>query len=120
MKALVEYAVTRIALTIPLLPVLPTLVFVVLRVMPGDPVASMLGAHAPPDVIEEKREELYVEAALAVGVPRRISNSERAEPLVSWVRATAASLHSDSRFNGSYGRPAGSPEGESRTRDATS
>ncbi len=35
--------------------VLLSLVFVVLRVMPGDPVAAMLGAHAPPHVIEEKR-----------------------------------------------------------------
>jgi len=38
--------------------ILLTLVFVVLRVMPGDPVQSMLGAHAPEEVIERKREEL--------------------------------------------------------------
>jgi peptide/nickel transport system permease protein len=46
--------------------VLLTLVFIVLRVMPGDPVQSMLGAHAPPEVIEEKREELGLNRSLIV------------------------------------------------------
>ncbi len=58
MKGLLKYIITRTLLTIPMLLILLTIVFVVLRVMPGDPVASMLGAHAPPDVIEQKREEL--------------------------------------------------------------
>jgi peptide/nickel transport system permease protein len=66
MKGLLKYAVTRIVLTIPMLLVLLTLVFVVLRVMPGDPVASMLGAHAPPEVIEQKREELGLNKPLIV------------------------------------------------------
>jgi len=58
MKGLLKYIITRTLLTIPMLLILLTIVFVVLRVMPGDPVASMLGAHAPPQVIEQKREEL--------------------------------------------------------------
>jgi peptide/nickel transport system permease protein len=38
--------------------ILLTLVFVVLRVMPGDPVSAMLGDHAPAKVIAEKQHEL--------------------------------------------------------------
>ncbi len=45
-------------MTIPMLFILLTIVFLVLRVMPGDPVSAMLGAHAPERVIEEKKEEL--------------------------------------------------------------
>jgi peptide/nickel transport system permease protein len=58
MKNLLRYAITRILLTIPMLLVLLTLVFIVLRVMPGDPVSAMLGAHAPEYVIQHKKEEL--------------------------------------------------------------
>jgi peptide/nickel transport system permease protein len=58
MKGLLRYIITRIALTIPMIFILLTIVFVVLRVMPGDPVSALLGAHAPPKVIEEKKQEL--------------------------------------------------------------
>jgi len=58
MKNLLRYLVTRLLLTIPMLLILLTLVFVVLRVMPGDPVSALLGAHAPEKVILEKQKEL--------------------------------------------------------------
>jgi len=58
MKNLLKYLVTRVLLTIPMLFILLTLVFVVLRVMPGDPVSAMLGDHAPAKVIAEKQHEL--------------------------------------------------------------
>lgn len=64
MKRLLKYAILRIILTIPMLFILLTLVFVVLRVMPGDPVKAMLGAHAPPHVIEEKRVELGLDKSI--------------------------------------------------------
>lgn len=65
MKGMLRYAISRLLLTIPMLLILLTLVFVVLRIMPGDPVASMLGAHAPPEVIEQKREELGLNKSIA-------------------------------------------------------
>jgi peptide/nickel transport system permease protein len=46
--------------------ILVSLVFVVLRIMPGDPVRSMLGAHAPQEVIEKKREELGLNKPIIV------------------------------------------------------
>ena len=66
MKRLINYFLTRVALTIPMLFILLTLVFVVLRIMPGDPVQAMLGAHAPPDVIEQKKQELGLDKPLVV------------------------------------------------------
>ncbi len=66
MKRLLKYAVIRILLTIPMLLILLTLAFFILRVMPGDPVKSVLGAHAPPHVIEEKRQELGLDKTIPV------------------------------------------------------
>lgn len=66
MKNLLKYLVTRLLLTIPMLLILLTLVFVVLRVMPGDPVSALLGAHAPEKVIEEKQHELGLDKPIWV------------------------------------------------------
>lgn len=66
MKGILRYAISRLLLTIPMLLILLTLVFIVLRVMPGDPVESMLGAHAPAAVIEQKREELGLNEPIVV------------------------------------------------------
>jgi peptide/nickel transport system permease protein len=66
MKNLLRYIITRTLLTIPMILILVSLVFVVLRVMPGDPVKAMLGAHAPPEVIAERREELGLNKPIIV------------------------------------------------------
>ncbi len=58
MRRILNYLLMRVLLTIPMLFVLLTLVFVVLRIMPGDPVSAMLGGHAPEYVIQEKKAEL--------------------------------------------------------------
>ena len=46
--------------------ILLTIVFLVLRVMPGDPVSAMLGDHAPERVIQEKKEELGLNKPIIV------------------------------------------------------
>ena len=58
MRSILSYLIARILLTIPMLLILLTVVFVVLRVMPGDPAESILGAHAPKDQIELVRKNL--------------------------------------------------------------
>jgi peptide/nickel transport system permease protein len=58
MGTLARYIITRVLLTIPMVFILLSIVFVVLRIMPGDPVGTMLGGHAPESVIEKKKEEL--------------------------------------------------------------
>lgn len=66
MKGLLRYILTRVALTIPMVFILLSIVFVVLRVMPGDPVSAFLGAHAPAAVIAQKKHELGLDKPLFV------------------------------------------------------
>lgn len=65
MRRILKYITTRLLLTIPMIFVLLTLVFVVLRIMPGDPVSAMLGGHAPQSVIDKKRVELGLDKPIA-------------------------------------------------------
>jgi peptide/nickel transport system permease protein len=58
MKNLLRYIIARTLLTVSMVFILLTIVFLVVRAMPGDPVSSMLGGHAPGKVIEQKKEEL--------------------------------------------------------------
>ncbi len=46
--------------------ILLTLVFVVLRIMPGDPVNAMLGGHAPQKVIDQKKKELGLNKSIGL------------------------------------------------------
>jgi peptide/nickel transport system permease protein len=58
MKNLLRYMVARTLLTLPMLFILLSIVFIVIRIMPGDPVSAMLGGHAPQHVIDQKKQEL--------------------------------------------------------------
>lgn len=66
MRNLTRYIITRLFLTIPMVFILLSIVFVVLRVMPGDPVSSLLGGHAPEHVIEQKKEALGLNRPLII------------------------------------------------------
>lgn len=66
MRHLASYIITRVLLAIPMVFIMLTLVFVVLRIMPGDPVSAMLGGHAPEKVIEQKKKELGLDKPIAV------------------------------------------------------
>ncbi len=45
------YLITRLALVIPMVFILLTLVFLLLRVAPGNPIQAALGGHAPPGLV---------------------------------------------------------------------
>jgi peptide/nickel transport system permease protein len=66
MRNLTRYIITRVLLTIPMVFILLSIVFVVLRMMPGNPVAAMLGGHAPESVIEQKMAEMGLNRPMAV------------------------------------------------------
>ena len=66
MRNLTRYIITRLLLTIPMVFILLTIVFVVIRIMPGDPVSTMLGGHAPEKVIQEKKAELGLNQPLVI------------------------------------------------------
>ncbi len=53
-----HYILTRIGLTLPMIFILATLVFFIMRVLPGDPVRSALGPKGKPEMIQNIRQQL--------------------------------------------------------------
>ena len=53
-----QYALTRLALVIPMVLILLTMVFLLMRVAPGDPISASLGGHVPQSVIDEIKHNL--------------------------------------------------------------
>ncbi len=64
MVSLRAYVLTRVLLTIPMVFILLTLVFVIMRILPGDPVLAIVGMKAPPEQIERLRRELGLDKPL--------------------------------------------------------
>ena len=62
--SLKTYLLTRLALVVPMVFILLTFVFLLMRVAPGDPISASLGGHVPPAVIEEIRHRLGFDAPL--------------------------------------------------------
>ena len=63
---MVRYLVRRLALTIPVLLGVATLVFALIHLVPGDPVQSMLGETASQDEVEQLRHTLGLDRPLLV------------------------------------------------------
>jgi peptide/nickel transport system permease protein len=53
-----RYILTRIVLTLPMVFILGSLVFFVMRVVPGDPVSSAMGPKGTPEMIQHVRQQL--------------------------------------------------------------
>lgn len=66
MHTLRRYLLVRTLLTIPMIFILVTLVFVILRVMPGDPVKAAIRPGAPQEYIDEIRHTLGLDKPLLV------------------------------------------------------
>ena len=67
MPGLARYLALRAALIVPSVLILYTLIFIILRVIPGNPVLAVLGTrYVPPEVIEEKMERLGLNKPLYV------------------------------------------------------
>ena len=61
-----RYILARIALTLPMVFILATLVFFVMHVLPGDPVRSALGPKGTPELVAHLREQLGLNDPLMV------------------------------------------------------
>ena len=61
-----SYIVTRVLLTIPMVFILVTVIFFVMRIIPGDPVTSQLGPRGGPETRERMIRELGLDQPLAV------------------------------------------------------
>ncbi len=57
MASLKAYIATRILLVIPTIFILLTIVFFILRIIPGDPITAMVGQKVPEEVLEKLRHE---------------------------------------------------------------
>jgi len=69
-----HYILTRIGLTLPMVFILATLVFFIMRVLPGDPVRSALGPKGSPEMIQQIREQLGLNDPMIVQYGRFIGN----------------------------------------------
>jgi peptide/nickel transport system permease protein len=56
--SLKTYLVTRLALVIPMVFILLTMVFLLMRVAPGDPISASLGGRVPPAVVNDIKHRL--------------------------------------------------------------
>jgi hypothetical protein len=61
-----RFILTRIALTLPMVFILATLVFFIMRVLPGDPVTSALGPKGTPEMVQRIREQLGINDPIPV------------------------------------------------------
>ena len=61
-----RYILTRIALTLPMIFILATMVFFILRILPGDPVSSALGPKGTPETIAHIRQTLGLNDPLII------------------------------------------------------
>jgi peptide/nickel transport system permease protein len=61
-----NFLITRLLMTIPMVLILITMVFFVMRILPGDPITSQLGPKATPEKIQEIRERLGLNRPLYV------------------------------------------------------
>ena len=60
------YALTRLALALPMVLLLLTLVFILMRVAPGDPISAALGGRLPQEELEQRRAAAGYERPLVV------------------------------------------------------
>ena len=75
-----RYVIQRILLTIPMIFILLTVVFLLLRVMPGDPVTAMLGGkNVSAEVIAEYRTKLGFDQPIYVQYARYLSDLMRGD-----------------------------------------
>jgi peptide/nickel transport system permease protein len=61
-----QYAITRLALVVPMVFILLTLVFLLMRVAPGDPISASLGGHAPESYVNQIKHQLGYDKPLYV------------------------------------------------------
>jgi len=63
---MLRYSVHRLLVLIPLMIALSVVVFLYIHMMPGDPVQAMAGPDAPPELVEQIRQELGLDRPLHV------------------------------------------------------
>jgi len=68
MSSLRAYIITRVLLTIPMVLILLVLVFLLLRVMPGDPIKAAMRPGVPPEYLDEIRHAQGLDRPLVINL----------------------------------------------------
>jgi len=79
MTSLRVYIITRALLTVPMIFILLTLVFVIMRILPGNPVLAIVGMKATPELIESLEKQLGLDKPWWVQYIDYISNLLRGD-----------------------------------------
>ena len=88
---MIRYIVTRIILSIPILLAVFTIVFLVVRVIPGDPAVAALGDYASQEAVEALRERMGLNDPLIVQYFRFLTNLLRGDLGKSMITGTPIS-----------------------------
>ena len=88
---MLRYGVTRLALAIPTFLAVLTLIFFVVRVIPGDPATAALGDYASQEAVEALRERMGLNAPLYVQYFRFLGNLLRGDLGKSLITGKAIS-----------------------------
>lgn len=74
-SSLRRYLLVRVALTVPMLFILLTVVFLLMRVAPGDPITATVGARLSPEEVETRREALGLTDPILVQYVRYLGDA---------------------------------------------
>lgn len=85
---MLRYAAQRLVLSIPVFLSVVTIVFVVVRVLPGDPAQAALGDYASKDAVEALRQKLGLNAPLPLQYVHFLGDLARGELGVSMINGT--------------------------------
>ncbi|GAC1322758.1 MAG: glutathione ABC transporter permease GsiC [Chloroflexota bacterium] len=88
---MMRYVTQRVALSVPVFLAVITIVFIVVRVLPGDPAQSALGDYASKDAVEALRHKLGLDAPLPVQYLRFLGDLARGDLGVSMINGTPIS-----------------------------
>jgi peptide/nickel transport system permease protein len=69
-----SYILTRVALTLPMVFILVSVIFFVMRIIPGDPVTSQLGPRGGPEVRQRMTEQLGLDQPILVQYGRYLND----------------------------------------------
>lgn len=85
---MLRYVAQRIALSVPVFLSVVTIVFIVVRVLPGDPAQSALGDYASKEAVEALRQKLGLNAPLPVQYVRFLGDLAHGDLGVSMINGT--------------------------------
>lgn len=81
---MLKYSATRILTAVPVLISVAFLTFIMLNVVPGDPVTLMMREHVKPDVIENIREKMHLDDPVMVRFVRYLADAAKGDFGISY------------------------------------